>query len=65
MILELLIEEREITTPNEIKFIETLNTYLSTTECKDLNWNNQVLDYINRVKFLSNLNENGSLLYWF
>jgi ATP-dependent helicase HrpB len=57
MILELLIEEKEITTPNEIKFIETLNTYLSTTECKDLNWNNQVLDYINRVKFLSNLNE--------
>lgn len=57
LVLELLIEEKEITTPDEIKFIDNLISYLSTTECKNLNWNNQVLDYINRVKFLSNLNE--------
>ena len=57
LILELLIEEKEITTPDEIKFIDNLITYLSTTECKNLNWNNQVLDYINRINFLSNLNE--------
>ncbi len=57
LLLELIIEEREITTPDEIKFIDNLITYLVTTECKDLNWSNQVLDYINRVKFLSNLNE--------
>jgi ATP-dependent helicase HrpB len=56
-ILELLIEEKEITSPDKTKFIDALITYLSTTECKDLNWNNQVLDYINRINFLSNLNE--------
>lgn len=54
---EILIEEREIPNNNEKNFLNSILDYLEKTECKDLNWNDQTIDFIQRLNFLAKLND--------
>ncbi len=54
---EILLEEREIPNNNVNNFLNSILDYLEKTECKDLNWNEQTLEFIQRINFLGKLNE--------
>jgi ATP-dependent helicase HrpB len=54
---EILIEEKEIPIEDGESYLNSILDYLEKTECKDLNWNEPTIDFIQRINFLANLNE--------
>jgi ATP-dependent helicase HrpB len=50
---ELLIEKKVISPSKDIDFSKPILEYLKNNRCKDLNWNDEVINFYKRVNFLS------------